>query len=200
MTMPRRCGRCEAWQHDRLSSAWRDIAHDIDRYLNKSAENQALGSGLKRQLSAFLTPELMSLSLHRIAHWLHCAGWHRCAWLVSRFNTLLHKAHLPPLSCIGPGCRMSHPAGVVFHGSAGAGLTLFGMAVCCGLEDALDAGLDAVPALGDQVTLGAHAVVLGPITLGSRTQVSPFACVAKDVSEDTIVAARVMRVRQAPAT
>jgi serine acetyltransferase len=196
MTRPRSCAD---WQHRRLSSAWRDIAHDIDRYLTKSPENQALGSGLKRQLSALLTPELMSLSLHRIAHWLYCIEWRRSAWLVSRLNTVLHKAHLPPLSCIGPGCRMSHPAGVVFHGSAGAGLTLFGMAVCCGLEDALDAGLTAVPALGDQVTLGAHAVVMGPVTVGSRTRISPFACVVHDVAACTIVAARVMRVHQTAA-
>lgn len=184
---------CERWQHRQLSSARRDLSADIDRYLTKSVENIEMGSGFKRRLSAFLTPEIMCLLLHRMAHWLYCVNWRRAAWATSRFNGVVHKVHLPPQSCIGPGCRLSHPAGVVFHGSAGRGLTLFGMAVCCVLEDALDAGLEHAPRLGDHVTLGAHAVVIGPVAVGSETQVSPYALVERDVPPCTVVASRAMR-------
>ncbi len=186
---------CDQWQHRQLSSVWRGLSEDIDRYVNKSPENVELGNSFKRRLSAFLTPELLCLLLYRVAHWLQCANWRRIACAISRFNGVIHKVHLPPYSCIGPGCRLSHPAGVVFHGSAGRGLTLFGMAVCCVCEDALDAGLDHAPQLGDNVTLGAHAVLIGPITVGSDTQVSPFSRVVRHVPARTIVASRALRVR-----
>ncbi len=186
---------CERWQHRKVSSAWRDLSADIDRYLTKSPENVLLGNTFKRRMSAFLTPELLCLLLHRTAHWLHCVGWRRSAWAVSRLNNVLHKVHLPPHSCIGPGCRLSHPAGVVFHGSAGRGLTLFGLAICCAREDALDAGLERAPQLGDDVTLGTHAVLMGAITVGSQTQVSPFACVSQHIPAHTVVASHAMRTR-----
>ena len=188
--------RCAEWQHQRWAALRRDLAADVARYLNKSAENVALGQSAKRRLSALLTPELQCLVLHRGAHWLHCRGWCRLATGVARLNTLLYKVHLPAHSCVGPGCRLSHPAGVVFHGCAGSGLTLFGMAVCCSDEHSLDGALALAPQLGDGVTLGAHAVVLGAVTLASGTQVGPFVRLAQDVPAGRRVVARAMRPRQ----
>jgi serine O-acetyltransferase len=187
---------CERWQHRRFSSVRRGLSADIDRYVTKSPENIELGNSFKRRLSAFLTPELLCLLLYRMAHWLHCVNWRRAAWVISRINALLHKVDLPPYSCIGPGCRLSHPAGVVFQGSAGRGLTLFGMAVCCAREEFLGACHERAPQLGDHVTLGAHAVVMGAISIGGETQVSPFACVTRHVPPCTVVAARAMRIRK----
>ena len=188
--------RCAQWQHHRLAALRRDLAADVARYLSKSAENVALGRSFKRRLSALLTPELQCLVLHRAAHWLHCCGWCRAAIGVARFNTLLYKVHLPAHSCIGPGLRLSHPAGVVFHGCSGSGLTLFGMAVCCGDEHTLDGALAQAPQLGDGVTLGAHAVVMGAVSLASGTQVGPFVRLTQDVPAGQRVLARAMRQRQ----
>ncbi len=184
--------RCQDWQHHRWHAAWRDLDADIERYLTKSAENIALGRSRKRWWSAFLTPELQCLALHRLAHLLHCRGWPRAATLASRLNQLLHKVQIPATACIGPGCRLSHPAGVVFEGSAGRELTLFGMAVCC-TGPAADP-----PVLGDGVTLGAHAVLQGPLRVGSRCQIGPFACLGPGpgaVPDDSVVVARSMLSR-----
>jgi serine acetyltransferase len=198
VTTPQR--RCADWQHQRLAALRRDLDADIRRYLTKSAENLALGQSRKRRLSALLTPELQCLLLHRLAHWLHCNGWRRLATGTARLNTALYKVHLPPHSCIGPGLRLSHPAGVVFHGCAGSGLTLFGMAVCCADTPQLDGALDRAPQLGDDVTLGAHAVVIGPVQVATGTQVGPFVRLADDVPPGMRVVARAMRQRVAPAT
>lgn len=184
--------RCAHWQHRHWAALRRDLAADIERYLSKSAQNLALGRSRKRRWSAFLTPELQCLALHRLAHWLHCNAWQRLAGSVALVNTLLHKVQMPASACIGPGCRLSHPAGVVFDGSAGRGLTLFGMAVCCPNEQHLAPQPQHCPQLGDDVTLGAHAVVMGPVQLGHRIQVGPFARVVGNVPDDTNVVARAM--------
>lgn len=191
-------GECEIWQHRRLSSLWRDVGADIERCLTKSPENIALGRGLKRRASAFLTPELLCLFLHRVAHFLRANSLTRLAMVATRINFTLHKVCITPQSCIGPGCRLPHPAGVVFHGRAGRGLTLFGMAVCCARENGMEGPVENAPRLGDGVTVGAHAVVVGPIAVGNDTKISPFTILTKDAPSGVIVASRALRNTLSP--
>jgi serine O-acetyltransferase len=164
--------QCLAYGHHKLSGVRRCLSEDVVRYLTKSPENLAGGDDFKHRLSAFLTPELLCLSLYRASHYLWAKRWRRLAILVSRFNFLMHKVSITPQSCIGPGCRMSHPAGVTFHGRAGRGLTLFSLAVCCSREDCWGGSIDAGPRLGDRVTIGAHAVLLGPIIVGDDAKIA----------------------------
>jgi serine O-acetyltransferase len=179
--------RCAHWQHQHWWAARRDMAADVERYLTKSAQNLALGRSAKRRLSARLTPELMCLALHRVAHFLHASGWPRLARVVAAFNTLVHKVRISPESCIGPGCRLSHPPGVSFHGSAGHGLTLFSCAVCCTASAAVDGRLDNAPYLGDEVTVGAHSAVMGPVQVGDRVRISYLTQVTGDVAAGAYV-------------
>jgi serine O-acetyltransferase len=54
------------------------------------------------------------------------------------------------------------------------------------------------PVLGDDVTVGAGACVLGPITIGDRVLVAANAVVLDDVPDDSVVAgapARIIRQR-----
>jgi serine O-acetyltransferase len=51
--------------------------------------------------------------------------------------------------------------------------------------------------VGDDVTIGAHAVILGPRTIGDRAVVAANAVVTSDVPSDAVVGgvpARVLRV------
>ena len=179
---------CHArWQHARWTSLRRDVAADVQRYLTKSPENIALGSGRKRQLSALLTPELQCLLLHRLAHWLHAAGWPRLGLAVACGNAVLYKVKLSPQSCIGPGCRLSHPPGVTFHGRAGSGLTLFSCAVVCASNGAADGKLEPAPRLGDGVTLGAHSAVMGPVSVGDACQIAYLTLVTADLAPGSTV-------------
>jgi len=192
MSAPRR--RCIAFGHRALASIQRDVSEDILRYLNKSPENQAAGDTLKTRLGAFLTPQLQCLLLHRIAHCLFVKGWTRLAVFISRLNLLVHKVSIPPHSCIGPGCLLPHPAGVTFCGAAGRGLTLYSLAVCCPLEASLDGPLETAPRLGDRVTVGAHAVVLGPITVGDDVRIAFSLRVDRDAPPGVLVVSRALRV------
>ena len=180
-------------QHQSFFKLRRCVASDIERYLTKSAENRKLGRSLKYRVSAFLRPELLCLFIYRIAHYLWANNWKTVAAIVAKLNFLLHKVCLPASSCIGPGIRLSHPAGVVFRGSAGSGLTLFGMAMC--IEQIGDTDSADCLTLGDDVTIGAHAVIIGRLQVGDRAKVAPFSSVRTDVKTDSTVVSAAMHTK-----
>lgn len=177
---------CAAWQHEHFGSFARDVRADIARYLSKSPEDDALGNGFKRRLSAFLTPELQCLTLYRLSHYCHVVRWRCIGSLLAKLNFVLFKISLPASSCIGPGCRLSHPAGVIFCGNAGSGLTLFAMAMC--YDSSGSGSYSDSLTMANNVTVGAHAVVIGPISVGAHTKISPRAVLCQDTKEHTIVA------------
>lgn len=169
------------------------MSGDVLRVLNKSPENIAVGDTFKSRFGAFCTPGVMCLFLYRIAHCLSVNGWNMAAVFITRLNLLLHKVNIPPHSCIGAGCHLPHPAGVTFCGTAGEGLTLYALAVCCGDETTLDAPLAVAPRFGDNVTVGGHAVVIGAITVGHNTNVAFGVRLDCHAPENVIVASKIIR-------
>lgn len=186
--------RCIAFEHQKLIAVWRGLGEDIFRYLNKSPENQAAGDTWKSRLSAILTPHFMALFLYRIAHYLYLNRWHRAASLVSSINCVSHKVWIPPQSCIGPSCLLPHPAGVTFCGTAGRDLTLYSLAVCCPREPFLDGSTDAGPRLGDRVTIGAHAVVIGPVNVNDDVKVAFSVRLDSDAPAGVLVVSKALRI------
>ena len=178
---------CRADRHHKLSGIWTNVSEDILRYLTKSPENLAAGDHFKQRLSALLTPELLCLFIHRLAHYLWVNRWCRLAVLVSRFNFLVHKVNITSQSCIGPGCRLPHPAGVTFHGTAGRNLTLFQLAVCCSLEDRWEGSAEKGPQLGNDVTVGAHSALMGPIAVGDNSKIAFSVPLERDVPPRVLV-------------
>lgn len=178
---------CQQWEHRKWSSVCSGISADIHRYLTRSEEDSAKGQGFIRQLSAWLSAELMCLSIYRVSHFLHVGGWYRTANLLSALNCLLHKVRIPAGSCIGPGCRLSHPSGVVFEGIAGRNLTIFSYAICMGDRE-LSRSIPGLPELKNNITLGAHSVLCGDIHIGNEVQISPGSVVRHDIPDNVIVA------------
>jgi len=182
--------RCCAYGHHTWKGTWANVKRDIYRQLTMSPETTALGDSFKRKLSAFLRPEIQSLFLYRVSHYIHVIGWPRVARTLSRFNFMLHKVNITPQSCIGPGCRLPHPPGVIFHGQAGSELTLFSLAICCTSDDCLEGPVANGPNLGDRVLLGAHAVLLGSITVGSDTKIPYSVRLGKNAPPGVIVVSK----------
>jgi serine O-acetyltransferase len=187
------CNQCLARRHHRLSSLRGAVSQDIQRYLTKSPHDLARGDTFKTRLSACLTPEVFPVVLHRVAHYFYAAGWRRLATAVTRINSYLHKVNISPQSCIGPGFRLPHPAGVTFHGQAGRGLTVYSLAICCAQTAGWHGSLETGPLFGDYVTVGAHAVVLGRITVGDRTRIAYSARLDCDAPSDVLVASKFSR-------
>jgi serine O-acetyltransferase len=185
---------CRGWGHHRWSAVGTHTADDLARYLTKSPHDVARGDNFRRRLSAFLTPEAFPVFVHRVAHFLYVNQWRRLAAWLTGVNFYLHKLNIPPDSCIGPGLRLPHPAGVTFQGRAGRGLTIYSLAMCCADWEHWGLGAAGGPCLGDHVSLGARALAQGPISVADGTTLAQFVVLTKDAPAGVIVASRSVRV------
>jgi serine O-acetyltransferase len=184
---------CLARKHDRFSTLRSNVSEDIARFLTKSSHDLARGDTWKTRWSAFLTPEVFPVFWYRVAHYLNVTGWPRLAIFVTRINSLLHKVYITPQSCIGPGFRLPHPAGVTFHGKAGRGLTIYSLGICCAGTDEWGGPRETGPALGEYVTIGAHAVVQGNVAVGDSTIVAYAARLDRDAPGGILVSSGSLR-------
>jgi serine O-acetyltransferase len=114
-------------------------------------------------------------------------------FLLLRILSYAHEIHYR--ADVGPGLLILHPSlGVVVSGSAivGKDLVLTG-GNCIGARPGVRAG-DLI--IGDNVTLGANAVVLGPVRVGSNVTIGAGAVVIDDAGDNVVlggVPARVLR-------
>lgn len=164
------------------------------------------------QLS-YLISELKLIVNNRPLHWLTCwfAGsthviisyrLDRCGYLLFKkvwsflrllllpyqmFARLMGGNHdIDYRADIGQGLRILHPAlGLVISGAtiAGQGLRLTG-GNCIGIRLPVKPG-DLT--LGDDVSFGANAVVLGPVHIGSNVQIGAGAVVIHDAPDGAIL-------------
>lgn len=125
---------------------------------------------------------------------------------------LLHKLFcwiagidFPHQARIGPGLAITHGWGLVVSPGArvGANCTLF-HGVTLGRKDDIDASGErrsGYPLIEDEVWIGAHAVVVGAVTVGRGARIAPGAVVTKNVLPGSVVGgnpARVLRESAVP--
>jgi len=188
---------CRDYGHATLAGTWQNLIADIDRHLSMTPESAAKRKTFKRRLNSFFRPEIQSLFLYRVSHFLYQRRWERVARLISSVNFHLHKIRISPQSCIGPGCRLPHPPGVMFHGRAGEGLTVYSLAICTTTPSCLEGPLERGPILGDGVVLGAHCVIIGDVNVGNGSKVAFAVRVSSDVPAYGIAMSQVVRTHQA---
>lgn len=191
-------GRCAEWGHHRVRGTFAIIDSDTRRYLNRSPESRAGGEDAKHLLSAFLTPQVLALALHRVSHFLECRRWRRAAALLSQLNTFVHRVTISPRSCIGPACLLPHPAGVTFIGTAGREVTLYALSICSSAAASPDASPESSPRLGDGVSVGGHSAVIGPVSVGNHSRIAYHVRVDRDVPAGMLVVSPAVRVRFTP--
>lgn len=127
--------------------------------------------------------------VHRMAH----ALWGRqpkASRLLSRVNLALHGADIDPQAVIGPGLLLQHPVGVVVGNDCyvGANVTMMS-GVVLGRRNILSGdGRGAYPTIEDGCVLGAHAVVLGPVTIGRNSFVGANALVLSSMPPNITIA------------
>jgi serine O-acetyltransferase len=151
-------------------------------YSNAQFWTRALGKAL-------LSPNVRAVITFRIAHFLAqrrlvpLAMWLR-GRAVSKSGADIH-----PLATIGPGLFLPHSAGIVIGPDVvvGARVRLY-QGVTLGEPVHQGAGVWAAPHVGDDVVIGAHAVVLGAVTIGDGAVVGANSVVTADVAPGTVVA------------
>jgi serine O-acetyltransferase len=160
------------------------IAADIERYMEASADFQSRKAGLLRRISILITPSLTCCALIRLAHTAHVRGWRFLACALARLNALMHHVEVDPAASAGPGLYIPHPSGIVLRAQVGDRLTLYSQAIVGPVAPLPIApgALASCPILDDDVTIGAFATIVGPITIGSGAQVGPGVVVTAPIA------------------
>ncbi|MEE1649376.1 serine O-acetyltransferase [Brachybacterium sp. J144] len=132
-------------------------------------------------LSILLTsPGLHAIWTHRLAHRLWARGARRTALVIAQGARSVTGVEIHPGASIGRRFFIDHGMGVVVGETAEVGddvmlyhgVTLGGRSM---------ERVKRHPTVGDGVTIGAGARVLGPILIGSGAQIGANAVVVKDV-------------------
>jgi serine O-acetyltransferase len=133
-------------------------------------------------------PNLRAVVIFRIAHALATRGLMPVAlWLRGR-SLRRSGAEIHPLAQIGPGLLVVHSSGVVIGPNSVIGARArIHQGVTIGEPLHTGGGNWAGAKVGDDVMIGAHAVLLGDVTVGDRAVIGANAVVTKDVAADTTV-------------
>jgi serine O-acetyltransferase len=159
-----------------LSSALRDVRRI-------KHEDPAARSALEIILCY---PGLQAVWAHRISHWL----WIHHARLAARFLAELTRkwtgVEIHPGAVLGSGVFIDHATGVVIGETAEVGdnVTIYHGVTLGGTS------LDRIkrhPTVGDDVTIGAGAKVLGAISIGAGSQIGANSVVVKSVPPGAVV-------------
>lgn len=131
-------------------------------------------------------PGLHAVWGHRASSWLWRHGRTLLARLCSAFTQRLTGVDIHPAAVLGPGLFIDHAIGVVIGETAevGADVTIYHGVTLGGTS--MDRG-KRHPTVGDRVTIGAGAKVLGPITIGHDSRIGANAVVVKEVPSSAVV-------------
>jgi len=149
---------------------------------------------------ALCYPGLHAVWIHRVAHRMWATpGLRLPARVLSQLNRALTGIEIHPGAVIGRRFFIDHGMGVVIGETAEVGddvmiyhgVTLGGRSM---------ERVKRHPTLGDGVTVGAGARILGPITVGAGAQVGANSVVVKDVPPGAVVVGVPGQVRRPPAS
>lgn len=133
-----------------------------------------------------LYPGLHAVWVHRASHQLWNNGAHLPARALSQFARFMTGVEIHPGARLGPGLFIDHGAGVVIGETAivGSDVTIYHGVTLGGTN--LGRG-KRHPTIGDGVTIGAGAKVLGDITVGDNSRIGANAVLVRSVGDDSVV-------------
>jgi serine O-acetyltransferase len=143
----------------------------------------ALSPGLAGALEALSYASIWALLSHRIAHFLRAVGLPVVPRLMQAAARFATGIDIHPGARIGPGLFIDHGMGTVIGETAeiGSDVTLMHQVTLGSRGGRRPGGGKRHPSLGDRVTVGAGAKLLGPIKVGSDAMIGANAVVLDDV-------------------
>jgi serine O-acetyltransferase len=172
-----------------LRSGWARVREDLDAAI---ARDPAVDSRLEMALAS---PGLHAVWVHRISHRLwQRPGTRLLARLLSQVSRSVTGVEIHPGATIGRRFFIDHGMGVgigetaevgddvmLYHGVTLGGRTL--------------QRVKRHPTVGNHVTIGAGARILGPVLIGDRAQIGANSVVVKDVPAGAVATGVPARVR-----
>lgn len=133
-----------------------------------------------------------AILIHRLSHWLWQQKFYLTARILSQFARFLTGIEIHPGAKIGSSFMIDHGMGVVIGETAeiGDNVTLYHDVTLGGrkLYDENGKKLSKRhPTIGNNVTIGSGAQILGPITLGDNVKIGSNAIVIKDIPANCTV-------------
>ncbi|MFH1415818.1 MAG: serine O-acetyltransferase [Elusimicrobiota bacterium] len=127
-------------------------------------------------------PGLHALWFYRISHWLYKKGEYTLARIISQAAKFFTGIEIHPGAEIGKGFFIDHGSGVVIGETAkiGDGCLIYQGVVLGGTSLKKE---KRHPTLQDNVVIGAGAIVLGPVVIGTNARIGAGAVVIGDVPE-----------------
>jgi serine O-acetyltransferase len=131
---------------------------------------------------------------YRVSHALFRAGGRLPALLIQLTGQLLFRGDISRKATIGPSFVVCHPAGVFIgpHCRIGKGCTV-GMGAFIGSNMHSDDPRD-YPTIGDKVSVGPTACIMGPVFIGAECRIGPSAVVLRSVPPNHVVMPAAARV------
>ena len=128
------------------------------------------------------SPRFLPVLLCRLAHWFYCFNLEPVAKLISLLNFFTFGIEVAVRCPIGKGLFLPHTQGTVIGAwCIGANATIFQGVTLGAREVDFSYQESSRPTLGDCVTVGAGAKVLGGVILGSGSSIGANAVVLSDV-------------------
>jgi len=129
---------------------------------------------------------------HKIAHQLYKWKLFLLARLISQIARFFTQIEIHPGATISNEIFIDHGAGVVIGETAevGKNVVIFHGATLGGTGK--DVG-KRHPTVGNNVMIGAHATILGPVTIGDGAKIGACAIVVKDVPANTTIVGEIGR-------
>jgi serine O-acetyltransferase len=159
---------------------FRTLKEDLDAVLERDP------AARNRLEIALLYPGLHALWSHRLAHWLWVRKFKLLGRLISQVTRWITGIEIHPGARIGRKFFIDHGMGVVIGETAEVGdhVTLYHGVTLGGTS--LEKG-KRHPTIGNNVTIGAGAKVLGAIEIGDNSRIGANAVVVRPVPENSVV-------------
>ena len=176
---------------------WTFLRADLIRQWKLLRGTSAADPSGPRLWLGMLSPRFLPVLICRVAHRLHLAHLGPLAKLVSLINFFLFGIEIAVRCPIGPGLFLPHTQGTVIGAwRIGANATIFQGVTLGAREIDFSYTEESRPVLGDGVTIGSGAKVLGPLHIGDRARVGANSVVLQSIPPDTLAVGAPARVVQ----
>ncbi len=164
------------------------ISSDIERF----AEHLEMRLTLTKKISVFFMPSLQAIFIYRLSRYVYLKGWKKTARLLYTANLVIWGADISYATQIGRALYMPHTVGVSIFGVLGDRCTCYAqVGIGGGSGDERDIGAgNGLPVIGDNVLIGARAMVIGPIRIGEGSMIGANAVVTFDVPPSSTVVSK----------
>ncbi len=158
------------------------------------------GTPLHWLFQAWINRGFRAVLLYRIGHWYRAHGLRWLAALHDRWIQRSCHCCISTAAIIGPGFKVAHTVGLVIGAGCviGRDCDLRQNTTLGGNYNKRDEQGRTKPTLGDHVSVGVGAVILGPVQVGDHCIIGANAVVTSDIPANAIAAgipARVIKQR-----